>query len=359
MKIDRAASPTPADRRTAILESPGFGSFRTDHYLRADYTEATGWGAPIIGPYADLSLDPSVMGLHYGQLVFEGMKAFVQPDGRVALFRPRENARRLNQSAVRLGMPELDEDLFVEAARRLVETDRSWVPTGPGQSLYLRPLMFASEAHIGLRPATEHTFIIVATPVDPFFAADLRALSVWIERDYVRAVRGGTGDVKCAGNYAASMIGKRRANDEGCDEALWLDAIERRWVEELGATNLFFVLGDDHLVTPPLDGSILAGITRASVIELAPAFGYQVEERRISIDEVLDGAASGTLTEAFACGTAAVIAPIGTLVSADAKQDISAGRIGLVTATLRTELLAIQRGESSRFPEWRTLVAES
>lgn len=358
MKIDRAVSPTPPDRRAAILESPGFGSFRTDHYLRADYTEGTGWGEPVIGPYADLTLDPAAMGLHYGQLVFEGMKAFVQPDGRLALFRPRENARRLNRSAVRLGMPELDEDLFVDAALRLVETDRSWVPTGPGQSLYLRPLMFASEAHIGLRAALEYTFIIVATPVDPFFSADLRALSVWIERNYVRAVRGGTGDVKCAGNYAASMIGKRRANDEGCDEALWLDAIERRWVEELGGMNLFFVVGD-RLVTPPLDGSILAGITRASIIELAGSLGHQVDERRISIDEVLDGAASGDLTEAFACGTAAVIAPIGTLVSDDAKQDISGGRIGPVTTELRTELLAIQRGESSRFPEWRTLVAST
>ncbi len=359
MQITMKTTPTSPEERERILTSPGFGLHRTDHVLQIDYRGDAGWGEAVIKPYGSLSLDPATMGLHYGQLIFEGLKAFVQSDGSVSLFRPAENARRLNESARRLSMPTLDEELFVEAARALVEVELDWVPTGPGQSLYLRPFMFASEAHIGLRVATEYSFLILATPVDPFFSAEVRALSVWIDRDHVRAVRGGTGSVKCAGNYAASMQGKQLANEQGCDEVLWLDAIDRRWIEELGGMNVCFVYGsgdEARLVTPPLDGSILAGITRASLLELGRSRGLTVEEEPIAIDVLFTAMATGEVTEAFACGTATVVAPIGTILCDGVSREISATRPGPVTMGLRAELLAIQTGTSPAFPEWRTRV---
>jgi branched-chain amino acid aminotransferase len=336
--------------RAALMVDPGFGRIHTDHMVAVRWTEDRGWHDAQLSAYAPLTLDPSAMVLHYGQAIFEGLKAYRQPDGGVAVFRPEENARRFNRSAARLAMPEVPEELFLAAVDTLVDVDRAWVPSAAGQSLYLRPFMIATEAQVGMRAAHEYLFLLIAFPVTPFFPGEVRPVTVWLSAEYVRAAVGGTGEAKCAGNYAGSLLAQRQAAEKGCDQVVWLDAVERRWVEEMGGMNLFFVFapeqpgGRPRLLTPALTGTLLPGVVRDSLLALAPELGYDVEEGRISVDEWRAGCESGALTEVFACGTAAVIAPVGAARSTTGDWTVGDGTPGPVTLRLREELLALQYG---------------
>ena len=345
--------PSPTRRsdaeRAALMADPGFGRVHTDHMVAVRWTQERGWHDARLSAYAPLELDPSAMVLHYGQAIFEGLKAYRQPDGGVAVFRPHENARRFNRSAARLAMPELPEELFVAAVEQLVEIDRPWVPTAAGQSLYLRPFMIATEAQVGMRPAHEYLFLLIAFPVTPFFSGEVRPVTVWLSNEYVRAAVGGTGEAKCAGNYAGSLLAQRQAAEKGCDQVVWLDAVERRWVEEMGGMNLFFVQADEsgaptRLMTPALTGTLLPGVVRDSLLALAPELGLEVVEGRISVEEWRKGCEDGTLTEVFACGTAAVIAPVGHAKSTLGEWQVGDGQPGPVTLRLREALLELQYG---------------
>ncbi|TAL21183.1 MAG: branched-chain amino acid aminotransferase, partial [Frankiales bacterium] len=286
IEVVPSSSPRSDAEREALMADPGFGRVHTDHMVTVRWTQDEGWHDARLGAYEPLQLDPSAMVLHYGQAIFEGLKAYRQPDGGVAVFRPEENAKRFNRSAVRLAMPELPVELFLDAVDTLVETDRAWVPTADGQSLYLRPFMIATEAQVGMRPALEYLFLLIAFPVTPFFSGEVKPVTVWLSDEYVRAAVGGTGEAKCAGNYAGSLLAQRQAADKGCDQVVWLDAVERRWVEEMGGMNLFFVLdGGTRLMTPALTGTLLPGVVRDSLLQLAPELGLTVEEGRISVDE--------------------------------------------------------------------------
>ncbi|OLZ67327.1 hypothetical protein AVW11_14015 [Streptomyces amritsarensis] len=323
----------------------GFGRYFTRHMALARWTHGSGWSGVELTGHGPLALSPAAMALHYGQAIFEGLKAYPQQDGSLALFRPGVNAERLNRSAVRLAMPELPEELFVEACSAVVRADADEVPRGPGQSLYLRPFMIAVEPSLGVRPALEYLFAVIASPVDHFFADGYQAIDVWCASDQIRAARGGTGAAKCAGNYAGSLAAKAEAVAQGCHEVLWLDAQERRWVEELGAMNFFCVTQDDGaplLVTPRLSGTILAGNTRDSLLRIAPDLGVRVAERPVALDELTDP--RGRVTEAFACGTAASVVPIGAVTTAHGRVRIGDGRPGKITTMLRDELAAVQYG---------------
>ena len=344
--------------RAALMADPGFGRVHTDHMVAVRWTPDRGWHDARLTAYAPLQLDPSAMVLHYGQAIFEGLKAYRQADGGVAVFRPEENARRFNRSAARLAMPELPVELFLAAVDALVATDRDWVPTAAGQSLYLRPFMVATEAQVGMRPANEYLFLLIAFPVTPFFPGEVRPVTVWLSDEYVRAAVGGTGEAKCAGNYAGSLLAQRQAAEQGCDQVVWLDAVERRWVEEMGGMNLFFVLADEpggpatRLLTPALTGTLLPGVVRDSLIALAPELGLTVEEGRISVDDWAKGVAEGTLTEVFACGTAAVIAPVGHVKSRSGEWTMGDGQPGAVTLRLREALLDLQYGRTADAHGW-------
>ena len=333
--------------RAQLMRDPGFGRIHTDHMVAIRWTEDLGWHEARLSAYAPLELDPSAMVLHYGQAIFEGLKAYRQADGGVAVFRPEENARRFNRSAARLAMPELPEELFLAAVETLVDVDRDWVPDAAGQSLYLRPFMIATEAQVGMRAAHEYLFLLIAFPVTPFFPGEVRPVTVWLSVEYVRAAIGGTGEAKCAGNYAGSLLAQRQAAEKGCDQVVWLDAVERRWVEEMGGMNLFFVRTDGgrtRLVTPALTGTLLPGVVRDSLLALAPELGYDVEEGRVSVDDWREGCADGSISEVFACGTAAVIAPVGHAKSTTGEWQVGDGTPGPVTLRLRETLLELQYG---------------
>lgn len=354
IEVVRSGAPRSDAEREALMADPGFGRVHTDHMVQVRWTEELGWHDARLTAYAPLALDPSAMVLHYGQAIFEGMKAYRQPDGGVALFRPEENARRFNRSAARLAMPELPEELFLDAVRTLVEADRAWVPTAAGQSLYLRPFMIATEAQVGMRPAHEYQFLLIAFPVTPFFPGEVRPVTVWLSDEYVRAAVGGTGEAKCAGNYAGSLLAQRQAAEQGCDQVVWLDAVERRWVEEMGGMNLFFVFTDrdadgaerHRMLTPALTGTLLPGVVRDSLLALAPDLGLQVDQGQISVEQWRDAVADGTLTEVFACGTAAVIAPVGRARSRQGDWTMGDGTPGPVTLRLREALLDLQYGRT-------------
>ena len=333
-----------AARRAQILDDPGFGKHLTDHMVTARFTAGT-WSEPVLEPLADLALSPAAMVLHYGQAIFEGLKAYRQPDGSVALFRVADNAARFNRSAARMAMPALPVETFVDACRTIVRADVDWVPTRSGQSLYLRPFMVATEPNLGVRAAQELLFAVIASPVDTFFPGGVRPISVRTADTAVRAAPGGLGAAKCAANYSASLQTKVTATADGFDEVLWLDAIEHRYVEELSGMNAFLVR-DGQLVTPPLSDTILEGITRASIIELARSFDLPVREEPIAADDWIADAAAGRVTEAFACGTAAVIAPIGQLTTATGSATMGDGTPGPVTLRLREALVAIQEGRA-------------
>ncbi len=337
-------SPTSASARAALLENPGFGKIFTDHMVTVRWTAAKGWHDAQVRAREPFLLDPAAAVLHYAQEIFEGMKAYRTEDGRVVLFRPQENARRFARSAERMAMPVLPEDLFLQAVDALVKTDADWIPSGEGGSLYLRPFMFASEAFLGVRPAAEYVFCVIACPVGAYFKGGAKAVKVWVSEDYSRAAPGGTGAAKCGGNYAASLLAQAEATSQGCDQVVFLDASEHRWVEELGGMNVFFVLDDGVIVTPPLGGTILPGITRESIIALARADGLQVQERPYGFDTWMADAASGRLREVFACGTAAVVAAVGEVRHPGGAFVIGDGSDGPVTRSLRDQLVGIQRG---------------
>jgi branched-chain amino acid aminotransferase len=339
-------APVPAAPRAALLADPGFGKVFSDHMVSIAWSEDRGWHSATLGPRGPLSLDPAAAVLHYAQEIFEGLKAYRLADGGVALFRPEANARRFNASAARLAMPALPEETFVAALRELVLADRDWFPSIEGGSLYLRPFMFASEAFLGVRPAKEYTFLVIASPAGNYFKSGAPAVSIWVSEDYTRAAPGGTGAAKCGGNYAASLVPQAEAIARGHDQVVFLDAAEHSWIEELGGMNLFFVFDDGTLITPPLTGTILPGITRDSLIALAREEGLAVREERYSLDAWRADAASGRLTETFACGTAAVVTAIGQVAGRHGEFTIGSGGPGQLTQRLRQRLVAIQRGEA-------------
>ncbi|SCW73243.1 branched-chain amino acid aminotransferase [Sphingobium faniae] len=339
-----------ADQRAVLLEDPGFGRLHTDHMVTIRYSEGQGWHSATLGPRQPFQLDPACAVLHYAQEIFEGMKAYRLADGSVAMFRPQENARRFNESAHRMAMPAIPEDLFLEAVEQLAKIDAGWIPGGEG-SLYLRPFMFASETFLGVRPANEYIFCVIASPAGAYFKGGKKAVSLWVSEHYTRAAPGGTGAAKCGGNYAASLIAQAEASRHGCDQVVFLDAAEHKWVEELGGMNIFFVMDDGSIVTPPL-GTILPGITRDSIMKLARAKGHDVREQPYSFAQWRADAASGRLREAFACGTAAVVTAIGTVKSVEGDFTIGNGDGGIVTETLRADLTGIQRGTVADPANW-------
>ncbi len=344
-------SPLPADKRAELLKNPGFGRVFTDHMVTIRYHESKGWHDARVEPRAPIPMDPAAAVLHYAQEVFEGLKAYRTADGGATLFRPIENARRFQKSAERLAMPSLPEELFIESVDKLVSIDRAWIPEGDG-SLYLRPFMFANEVFLGVKPSSDYLYLVIASSVGAYFKGDSPAVSVWVSDDYTRAAPGGTGAAKCGGNYAASLLAQAEATRHGCDQVVFLDAVERKWIEELGGMNVFFVFDDGSMVTPPLGGTILPGITRNSLLTLARDKGIAVREERYSIQQWKADAASGKLREAFACGTAAVLTPIGTVRSKDGEFRIGNGSPGARTEELKADLVGIQRGRAADKHGW-------
>ena len=345
----------PDDRLAEILADPGFGTHFTDHMLTVEWTPERGWHEARITAYAPISLDPATAVLHYAQEIFEGLKAYRHDDGTIWSFRPEENAARMIRSSRRLALPELPVDDFVQCVDTLVRVDHRWVPDGANEkSLYLRPFMFASEAFLGVRPAEHVTFIVIASPAGSYFKGGVRPVTLWLTEEYTRAGRGGTGAAKTGGNYASSLVAQQQAVVEGCDQVVFLDATEGRYVEELGGMNLYFVHDDGHIVTPAT-GTILEGITRASIIELAGKLGHQVEERRFSIDEWREGVTTGRIAEIFACGTATIVTPVGTLkwrggqVPAPGSTDL--------TMRIRRALVDVQFGRAEDTFGWMHRIA--
>lgn len=346
--IERTENPTSSERIAEILTNPGFGNHFTDHMVVIDWNESAGWHNARVQPYQNFQMDPASMVFHYGQAIFEGIKAYRQQDDSVVTFRPDQNAARMQSSAQRLAMPELPEELFIESLRQLVEIDKQWVPAAGGEeSLYLRPFMISTQVSLGVHPANSYTFAVIASPAGAYFSGGINPVSVWLSKDYVRAAPGGTGAAKFAGNYAASLLAQQQAEKKGCDQVVWLDATEHKYVEEMGGMNLAFVFGsgaDARIVTPELSGSLLPGVTRASLLNVAADLGFDVEERKISTDEWEAAAESGELTEVFACGTAAVVTPVGTVKHEDGEFKVAGGKTGEVTMRLREHLTGIQRG---------------
>ncbi|MFW5634602.1 MAG: branched-chain amino acid aminotransferase [Erythrobacter sp.] len=348
-------SPTPAERRAELIADPGFGKIFTDHMVTIDYDEDRGgWQVPTIGPRQPLTLDPAASVLHYAQEIFEGMKAFAHADGGLALFRPEANAARFNASARRMAMPELPEETFLAAVREAVIADADWLPPIEGGSLYIRPFMFASEAFLGVRPAKQYKFLVLLSAAGSYFRGGVAPVRIWVAQGYVRAAPGGTGAAKTGGNYAASLVPQAQAIAQGCDQVVFLDAVENRWIEELGGMNLFFVRADGSVITPPLTGTILPGITRDSLIAMLRAEGLDVREEPYSLEQWRSEAESGALTETMACGTAAVVTPVGTVASPEGEFTIGAGGTGQLTAKMREQLVGIQRGTAPDPHGWVT-----
>jgi branched-chain amino acid aminotransferase len=348
--VEPTPSPTPPGRLEEILAAPGFGKFYTDHMVTVRWTPATGWHDARVRPYRPLELDPAAHIFHYGQSIFEGFKAYSQPDGSIATFRPDANGARFQRSAERLALPELPVADFVHAADVLIRQDAAWVPTHGEASLYIRPFMIATEVGLGVRPAQDVTFLIIASPAGPYFASGSNQVAIWLSEDYTRAAPGGTGAAKCGGNYAASLVAQQEAIQNSCEQVLFLDAVERRWVEELGGMNLWLVYDDGRIVTPELTGTILEGVTRDAIKVIAAELGRDVEERRVDIDEWRKGVDTGEITEVFACGTAAVIASIGDL-------RWHGGQVTLPEATpvasaIRTALVDLQHGRRPDPHNW-------
>jgi branched-chain amino acid aminotransferase len=352
IELKPSSNPRSEAERETILADPGFGRHFTDNMVTIKWTEGRGWHDAQLGPYAPLSIDPATTVLHYAQEIFEGLKAYRQPDGSVATFRPEANARRFQASARRLAMAELPVETFIAACDALVQQDKAWVPAHGGEkSLYLRPFMIATEVGLGVKPSNEYLFVVIASPAGAYFADGVKPVSIWLSEDRVRAVPGGMGDAKTGGNYAASLLAQAEAASQGCEQVAYLDAVEHQWVEELGGMNLYFVYeagasGTPVVVTPKLTGSLLAGVTRDSLLSVACDLGYESREARISIDQWRRDTENGTLTEVFACGTAAVITPVGTVKSRGGEWRQGAGEPGEVTMRLRRALLDIQRGVS-------------
>ena len=347
---DHARSP---EQRTAILAGDlGFGRTFTDHMVSIQWDKAQGWHDARVHAYGPLSLDPAAAVLHYGQEIFEGIKAYRHADGSIWTFRPEANGERLQRSAARLTLPQLPVAEFVESLRQLIAVDHAWVPSAPESSLYFRPFMIATEAFLGVRPAQAAGYHVIASPAGAYFHGGVKPVSIWLSEDFARAAKGGTGAAKCGGNYAASLLPQQEAYANGCSQVLFLDPVEGKYLEELGGMNVFLVYRDGRLVTPALSGSILEGITRSSILQLARDRGMAVEERQVAIDEWKAGVASGEITEVFACGTAAVVTPIGQLKG----KGFSVGGVdtpaGEVTMAIRKELTDIQYGRAPDRHGW-------
>ncbi|AQR75346.1 branched-chain amino acid aminotransferase [Sphingomonas sp. LM7] len=351
-EFEAHTSPVAVADRAALLANPGFGKIFTDHMAVIRYHADKGWHDARIQPRGPIQLDPACAVLHYAQEIFEGLKAYRMPDGGATLFRADANARRFAESARRMAMPPVPEALFLSSIRELVRVDRDWIPEGEGASLYLRPFMFASETFLGVRPAQEYLYMVIASPAGAYFKGGAPSVTLWVSEHYTRAAPGGTGAAKCGGNYAASLVAQAEAIGHDCDQVVFLDAAENRYVEELGGMNVFFVFDDGSIQTPPLTGTILPGITRESLLALARDAGITVREERYSLDEWKADAATGRLREAFACGTAAVVTPIGRVQGHGFDFSIGNGGPGLLTEKLRQQLVSIQRGTASDPHGW-------
>ena len=348
-KIERTTAPKAKPESEAKL---GFGKIFTDHMFIMNYDEGQGWHDGRVVPYGPLSLDPSSMVFHYAQELFEGLKAYRTADGSIQLFRPQKNIERMNNTCDRLCVPRLDPDMVLEAIKTVVDVDSDWVPHSDGTSLYIRPFIIATDAFLGVHASHSYIFAIILSPVGSYYANGMDPVKIYIEREYVRCVKGGTGMAKAGGNYAASLIGQEKADKMGYAQVLWLDGVERKYIDEVGAMNVFFVI-DGTVITPTLeDGNILPGVTRASCIEVLKANGYKVEERKLSIDEVKEAHAKGLLTESFGTGTAAVISPVGEYIDGDEHLVINDSKIGPVAQFLYDELTGIQWGKKEDKNGW-------
>ena len=342
MQIEKILTTTPKEKPAA--DTLGFGKFFTDHMFMMDYAEGKGWHNARIVPFGYIPLHPASTVLHYGSEIFEGLKAYRRADGKVQLFRPIENIRRMNNSAERMCLPQIPEDMALEALTEFVRTEQDWTPSAPGTSLYLRPFMFGNDESLGVHAVHNATYVIIASPVGSYYKEGINPVKIMIETEDVRAVRGGTGEAKCGGNYAASNRAGKRAEEKGYSQVLWLDGVHRKYIEEVGAMNVMFKIGGE-IVTPALSGSILPGITRKSIIEVLKGKGYTVSERLLSIDELKEAMANGTLEEAWGCGTAAVVSPIGELSYEGIQYPVNGGAIGEVTQMLYDTLTGIQWGK--------------
>ena len=372
--VTRTQNPVTDEKIAEILSAPGFGKYFTDHMVAIDWNAEEGWHNARVEPYQQIQMDPASSVFHYGQAIFEGLKAYRGEGGKIVTFRPEQNARRFQNSAARMAMPELPEELFLESLRQIVDIDQRWVPQGGGEeSLYLRPFMISREVGLGVHPASSYTYFVIASPAGAYFSGGINPVSVWLSTEYTRAAPGGTGAAKFAGNYAASLAAQASAEKEGCDQVVWLDANEHKYIEEMGGMNLAFVFGSENggegeaagagaenvtLVTPELSGSLLPGVTRLSLLELARDLGYKVEERRISTDEWKEAAKSGAMTEAFACGTAAVVTPVGTVKDESGEFQVNGGQTGPVTMRLREQLTGIQNGRVADKHGWLYTLVE-
>lgn len=352
IKIQRTETPKA---KPAPGQKLGFGKIFTDHMFIMNYTEGQGWHDPRIVPFQNLSLSPAAMVYHYGQEMFEGLKAYKNPDGNVYLFRPDMNAKRTNDTNDRLVIPQLPVEDFVQAVSAVVDVDRDWIPSDPGTSLYVRPFIIATDEFLGVAPSKTYLFMVILSPSGAYYESGLAPVGIWIEDEFVRAVRGGMGFAKTGGNYAASLIAQQKAHDAGYSQVLWLDGVERKYIEEVGAMNIFFKIAG-KVVTPSLNGSILPGITRNSTIQLCKDWGYEVEERKISADELLEAQRNGTLEECFGTGTAAVISPVGKLRYQDDVMIINEGKIGELSQKLYDTITGIQTGTLPDEKGWRVKV---
>lgn len=356
MQIEiREAAPEKRKSIPADESKLGFGQIVTDHFFNMKYHADRGWYDARIEPYRPIQLDPTAMCLHYGQEIFEGLKAYRGKNGEIYLFRPTANIERMNSSAERMCMPAVEPELFLDAIRKLVLLDRNWIPRGKGTSLYIRPTMIATEPALGVHPANEYLFFIVIGPVGAYYSEGFSPTKIYVTEDYVRSVRGSIGYCKAAANYAASLYASRLAMEQGYTQVLWLDAIERKHVEEVGTSNIFFLIGDE-LITPPLSGSILPGVTRNSVIQIAKSWGINVSERPLSMDEILEASARGTLREVFASGTAAIVSPVGQMYYRGKLHVVNEGKIGDMTERLYNEIMQIQYGEKDDPFGWRVRI---
>ena len=339
IKVTKTTSPKAKPDSSAL----GFGKHFTDHMFVMEYSTEKGWHDPQIMPYGPFSIDPSCMVLHYGQAIFEGLKAYKNADGSIFLYRPHNNMNRVNKSNDRLCIPQIDVDFAVEAVKQLVLVDQDWIPEGEGTSLYIRPFIFGTDNALGVHPSNTYKFVIILSPVGSYYKDGLAPVKIWVEDEYVRAVRGGIGYAKTPGNYAASLKAQEVSSEKGYSQVLWLDGVERKYIEEVGAMNIFFKIGDE-IVTPELNGSILAGITRDSVLTVLKDYGYNVSERKISIDEVCEAYKAGKLEEVFGTGTAAVISPVGELCYKGEKMIVNNNEIGKVSQFLYDTITGIQKG---------------
>lgn len=350
-EVTRNLMPRSSQERAEILGNPGFGKFFTDHMVDICWSEGGGWHRPRVQPYGPITLDPAAAVLHYGQEIFEGMKAYRHEDGSIWTFRPEANAARMQRSAERMALPELPTEYFIDSLRQLIAVDGDWVPSAPETSLYLRPFMFAKEAFLGVRPAHKVAYYVIGSPAGAYFTGGVAPVSIWLSTNYARAGKGGTGAAKTGGNYASSLVAQAEASAQGCAQVMFLDSSEGKYLEELGGMNIVLVYKDGTLVTPKSE-SILEGITRDSILQLARDRGHRVEDRRVTIDEWREGAASGDIVEVFACGTAAVVTPIAQLKADEFTIGSADAPPGELTMSLRKELTDIQHGRADDRHGW-------